>query len=71
MCVSVCETVGEVHRSRGGWVRGVTVVPWVNFQRCFWYVGWGRSMFARYVFSFDRGDSAEFKFQVGLVVRVR
>ena len=60
-----------VHRSCGGWVRGVTVVPGVNFQRGFRYVGWGRVMFSRHVINFDRIVSAEFRFRVGLAVGVR
>ena len=69
--MSVCESVGEVHRSRGGWVRGVPLVPEVNFQRYFRYVGWSRGMFFRYVFGFDRIIPAKFRFQVGLAVGVR
>ena len=65
--MSVRGTVGVVHRSRGGWVRGVTVVPEVNFQWDFRYVGWSRGMFSRYVSSFDRIVSAKFRFQVGYV----
>ena len=35
LCVSMCETVGKVHRSRGGWIQGVTVGSGVHFQCCF------------------------------------
>ena len=69
--MAVCGTVGVVHRSRGGWVRGVTVVPEVYFQWDFRYVGWGRGACFRYVSSCDRRVSAKFRFPVGLVVRVR
>jgi len=69
--VAVCGTVGVGHRLRGGWSRGVTVFPGVNFQRGFRYVGWGRGMFSRYVINFDRVISAKFIFQVGLAVGVR
>jgi hypothetical protein len=66
--VSVCGTVGEVHRSRDGWGRGVAVVRRVNFLGDFRYVGWGRSVFFRYVINFYRGVFSKFKFQVGLAV---
>ncbi len=60
-----------VHRSRGGWDRGVAIVRRVGFQLDFRYVGWGRSIFPRYVIDIDRGVSAKFKFQVGLALGVR
>ncbi len=71
MFVSVCGAVGVVHRSRGGWGRGVVVVRRVSFREDFRYVGWGRSAFFLYVINFDRGVSAKFIFQVGLAVGVR
>ena len=60
-----------VHRSRGGWVRRVAVIPGVNFQWGFRCVGWDRGMFSRYGINFDRIVSAKLGFQVGLVVGVR
>ena len=57
---SVCGTVWMVHRSRGGWGRGVAVVRRVSFLGEFRYVGWGRSTFLPYVINFDRGVSATF-----------
>ena len=69
--MSVCESVGEVHRSRGGWVRGVTVVSEVNFLWDFSFVGWSRDMCFRYVNNFYRIIPVKFTFQIGLVVRVR
>ena len=67
----MCGVVGVVHRSRGGWDRGVVVVRRVGFRLDFRYVEWGRSVFSRYVIDIDRGVSAKFKFQVGLAVGAR
>jgi len=67
----VCGAVGVVHRSRGGWGRGVAVVRRVSFMGDFRYVGWGRSVFFRYVINFYQGVLSKFKFQVGLAVGVR
>ena len=66
--MSVCGTIGVVHRSRGGWLRGIAGIRRVDFWEDFRYVGWGRSAFFRYVVNFDRGVFAKFSFQVGLVV---
>jgi len=68
---SVCGTVGVAHRSRGGWGQGVAGVRGGNFLGDFQDVGWGRGVFAPYVIVLDRGVSAKFNFQVGLVVEVR
>ena len=69
--VAVCGTVCVGHRSRGGWCRGVVGVRRGDFLGDFRYVGWGRGIFSRYVIVLYRGGSAQFKFQVGLVVGVR
>ena len=69
--VAMCGTIGVVHRSSGGWCRGVVGVRRVDFLGDFRYVGWGRSIFSRCVIIFDRGVSAKFKFQVGLEAGVR
>ena len=52
--VTVCETVGVVHRSRVGWCRGFASVRRDIFLGAFRYVGWGRSIFYRYVGIFNR-----------------
>ena len=69
--VAVCGTVGVVHRSRGGWCRGVADVLQGNFLGDFRYVGWVHRIFSRYVIVLYRGVYAKFTFQVGLVVRAR
>ena len=69
--VSVRGTVGVVHRSRGGWCRGVDVVRRGDFLGDFRYVGWVHNIFSRYVIVLYRGVHPKFKFQVGLVVGVR
>ena len=60
-----------VHRSRGGWGRGVALVQRVSFRGDFRYGGWGRGIIFQYVGNFDRGISAKFKFQTGFAVGVR
>ena len=67
----MCETVGVVHRSRGGWGRGVALVRRVSFRGDFRYGGWRRGIVFRYAGNFDRGISAKFKCRVGLAVGVR
>ena len=60
-----------VHRSRGGSDRGVVVVWRVGFRMDFRYVGWGRSVFYRYVIIFSRSIVVKYTFQVGLAVGAR
>ncbi len=60
-----------VHRSRGGWGRGVALVRRVSFRGDFRYGGWGRGIVFQYVGNFNHGISAKFKFRVGLAVGVR
>ena len=69
--LAVCETVGGVHRSRGGWCRGVAKILSVTFLWSFRVVGWDRRVFYRYGSVFFRGGIVRFKFQVGLAVGVR
>jgi hypothetical protein len=69
--VAVCGTVGVVHRSRGGWCRGVVVARRGDFLGDFRYVSWVYIIFSRYVIVLYRGVHPKFKFQVGLVVGVR
>ena len=69
--VAVCGAVGMVHRSRGGWCRGVARIRRGDFLGDFRYVGWGRSAFFRYRIICDRGVAAKFIFKVGLAVGVR
>ena len=68
---SVRWTVGVLHLPRVGWCRGVVGIRRDVFPEDFRYVGWGRSIFYRYVSIFDRGVFAKFKFLVRLVVGVR
>ena len=69
--MSVYGTVGVVHRSRGGWCRGVAGIWSGVFLGHFRYVGWGRSFYFRYGIYSDRGVSVKFIFYVGLAVGVR
>ena len=71
LCESTCETVGVVHRSRGGWGRGVALGPRFGFRVDFRYGGWGHGVVFRYVGNFNRGISTRFKFRVGMAVGVR
>ena len=59
--VSMCETVGKVHRSHVGWSRDVCGEQIVVFLRGFRNVGWGRFMFNWYVGVFLRGFWAKFQ----------
>jgi hypothetical protein len=52
--VAVCGTVGVLHRSRVGWWRGVAGIRRGIFLGAFRCVGWGRSIFYRYVSIFNR-----------------
>ncbi len=64
LCESMCESVGVVHRSRGGWDRGVAMVRWDSFRGDFLYGGWGRGIVFQYMENFNRCISATFKFLV-------
>ena len=67
--VSVCGTVGALHRTRAGWWRGVDGIRRGIFLAVFRYVGWGRRIFYWYVSIFNRRVFVFF-FQVGLAVGV-